>query len=72
MSPLIFWILTCIPFGLLTRLIARRKGWSGKKWFALGLIFGLVGLITAIGLPDLVSRDYLKSIAKHFARREQP
>ncbi len=50
----LFWILLVIQAvisGFLSMNIAEEKGQSPGAWFACGLLFGVLGLIAAAGLP---------------------
>ena len=48
--PLVVWLVMAIVFGVLTRKLARHKGYTGYFWT--GFFLGLVGLVYVVGLPD--------------------
>ena len=56
-------IFLAIPCSLMTAHIADSKG-LGKGWWLLGLVFGPIGLATAIGMPDLKTRGILRLLAE--------
>jgi hypothetical protein len=65
------WVVSVVAFvlygfvcGGFTRVVAGEKGYS-ESWFWAGVLFGLVGLIAACGLPDRGTRANLQ------AQREQ-
>ena len=51
--------LALIPNALLTMFIAISKGHS-LWWLLWGLLLGPLALLAAVGLPDLVLRDYTR------------
>lgn len=62
-------ILTWTGSAFLTSFVAGEKNYSSTAWFFIGLIFGVVGLIAAAGLPTkegLIrsSKDSLKFCQK--------
>ena len=56
---IIVWCLIC---PILASIVASRKGYSGGNWFGISILFGVVGLIAAVGLPDKNSQDKLGQI----------
>lgn len=50
--------------GILCSSVAMEKGLSAGMWFCNGLIFGIFALIAIAGMPDLVSRKYLRRLAE--------
>lgn len=50
-----FWIavtVQAVVCGALSAHIADSKGHNSVSWFFVGLLFGILGLIAAAGLPD--------------------
>ena len=43
--------------------IARQKARNSRSWFVAGLLFGLLGLIAAAGIPDRHQIVYLRHLA---------
>lgn len=43
--------------------IARQKARNSRSWFVAGLLFGLMGLIAAAGIPDRHQIVYLRHLA---------
>ena len=44
--------------------IAREKGHNEIVWIILGFFFSFIALIAITGMPDLVSRKYLRRLAE--------
>tara|TARA_B100000287_G_scaffold329297_1_gene313892 strand:- start:63 stop:230 length:168 start_codon:yes stop_codon:yes gene_type:complete len=44
--------------------VANNKEYNGIMWLLGALFFGLLALITIIGMPDKKSRQYLKVIVE--------
>jgi len=44
--------------------IAREKGHDEIVWLILGFFFSFIALIAIAGMPDLVSRKYLRRLAE--------
>jgi threonine/homoserine/homoserine lactone efflux protein len=44
--------------------IAREKGHNEIVWLILGFFFSFIALIAIAGMPDLVSRKYLRRLAE--------
>lgn len=53
MELLIFLVLLWIGFGVLSSMIARRKGRDPGGWFFIGFLFGPFGLMAAFIVEDL-------------------
>lgn len=49
--------------GSLSQQVAKSKGW-GEAWFLAGLLFGPLGLLAAVGLPDKQLRNYVRALAE--------
>lgn len=45
-------ILAWMLFGIVSAVVARKKGRSGCAWFSLGLLLGPIGLLRAYALPS--------------------
>jgi hypothetical protein len=45
--------------------MADVKGYQAPVWFFSGLLFGPLGLLSSIGMPDLKLRRYLRLLAEH-------
>ena len=50
--------------GFLAASIASEKGYSYASWFIAGLLFSVLALITAAGLPDKKLRRYIRLIGE--------
>jgi len=46
-----------IAFGIFSSYLAKEKNRDSLSWFLLGFFFGLVALLTLIGLPKLENVD---------------
>jgi threonine/homoserine/homoserine lactone efflux protein len=44
--------------------IAREKGHNEIVWLVLGFFFSFIALIAIAGMPDLVTRKYLRRLAE--------
>ena len=44
--------------------IAREKGHNEIGWMILGFVFSFTALIVIAGMPDLISRKYLRRLAE--------
>ena len=60
--PLLILGLVC---GTYSSLVASAKGYEAPVWFFSGLLFGPLGLLASIGMPDLKLRKYLRLLAEH-------
>ena len=54
-----------IPCGLLCSSLANNKGYNPWRWFACGVLFNLLGLIAAAGLPDRILRNQLREVLEN-------
>lgn len=45
------FVLQAIASAILAMVVASEKGYSSITWFIFGLVFGVLGLIAAAGLP---------------------
>jgi hypothetical protein len=60
----IFYIFIGVIFALFCSSIAREKGYSELGWALVGFFFNFIALIAIAGMPDLVSRKYLRRLAE--------
>ena len=63
-SFVIFTFVFGLPCGLLCSSLASSKGYSPWIWFAAGVLFNILGLIAAAGLPDKLLRNHLREVLK--------
>ncbi len=61
-SLFLFTFVFGLPCGFLTASLANDKGYSPWRWFAGGLLFNILGLIAAAGLPDKLLRKQLREV----------
>lgn len=59
----IFYIIHGLVFGMFSGFIAEEKNRSTGNWFILGFFFGIVALITVVGVP-ILSKDNKTEEAK--------
>jgi len=59
-SLFLFTFVFGVPCGLLCASLANNKGYSPWRWFAGGVLFNILGLIAAAGLPDRLLRKQLR------------
>ena len=59
-SLFLFTFVFGLPCGLLCASLANNKGYSPWRWFAGGVLFNILGLIAAAGLPDKLLRNQLR------------
>jgi hypothetical protein len=52
------WVFQSLPS------IAREKGHNEIVWLVLGFFFSFIALIAIAGMPDLVTRKYLRRLAE--------
>ena len=60
----ILYIFLGVIFALFCSSIAREKGYGEFAWAVIGFFFSFIGLIAIAGMPDLVSRKYLRRLAE--------
>ena len=60
----IFYIVIGFIFALFCSSIAKEKGYSQAAWAVIGFFFNFIALISIAGMPDLVSRKYLRRLAE--------
>lgn len=56
---LFFYTILGLIFGFFTSLISKKKGYSPATWFLIGFIFGIIGLLVAIGLPKRKEKEHV-------------
>ena len=63
MEPIVIalWVL-CAAF---SATVAGDKGYNRFKWALAGLVFGPMGFLSTLGLPDLKQRKYLRLLCEH-------
>ncbi len=54
-----------IPCGLLCSSLANNKGYNPWRWFACGVLFNILGLIAAAGMPDRLLRNQLREVLEN-------
>ena len=59
-SLFLFSLFFSLPCGLLCASLANNKGYSPWRWFAGGVLFDIIGLIAAAGLPNKFLRNQLR------------
>ncbi len=59
-SLFLFTFVFGLPCGLFCASLASNKGYSPWRWFAGGVLFNILGLIAAAGLPDRLLRNQLR------------
>ncbi len=60
-TGLIIGLVICLVFGSLASGIAERKGYSTGGFFLLGFLFGLIGLVIALCMPDIQGYEEKRS-----------
>jgi hypothetical protein len=58
------YAVSAVILGFICASVAGAKGLSTIGWFFAGLLFSFAGLIAVAGMPDLVSRKYLRRLAE--------
>ena len=61
---LLLIVVSHVASAFLAATIARQKARNSRMWFVGGLLFGLLGLIAAAGLPDRHQIVYLRHLAE--------
>ena len=64
-SLFLFTFVFGLPCGLLCASLANNKGYSAWRWFAGGVLFNILGLIAAAGLPDRLLRNQLREVLEN-------
>ena len=62
----ILYMVVGFIFALFCSSIAKEKGYSEAAWAVIGFFFNFIALISIAGMPDLVSRKYLRRLAEAF------
>ena len=63
-NVLVLGLLLHLPSAFFARTIASQKARKSSNWFIAGLLFGPLGLIAAVGLPDRHQIVYLRHLAE--------
>ena len=50
--PSLICFLLIVGSGYMTAYVAHQKGYSAAVWFWLGMVFSVLAIIAAAGLPD--------------------
>ena len=66
-----FGALVFIVCAFMTSTIAGEKGYNGLLWFFSGLIFGPLGLLSTIGLPNKKLTNAVIWIAENTPRLDE-
>ena len=61
---LALWLLIAGVFAYVSAEVATSKKWNVTMWALLGFLFGPIGLIGAVGLPDRELRKTLRLLAE--------
>ena len=64
-SLFLFTFVFGLPCGLLCSSLANNKGYSAWRWFTYGVLFNILGLIAAAGLPDRLLRNQLRELLEN-------
>jgi len=64
-SLFLFTFVVGFPCGFLCSSLAHNKGYNTWRWFACGVLFNILGLISAAGLPDRVLRNQLREVSEN-------
>ena len=64
-SIFLFTFISGLPCGLLCASLANNKGHSAWRWFAGGVLFNILALIAAAGLPDRLLRNQLREVLEN-------
>ena len=62
-EPALFYVVLGLIFGTFCSSIAKEKGYGEWIWFIIGFFFSIFALIAIAGMPDLISRKYLRQLA---------
>jgi hypothetical protein len=57
--------LLAVIFAVFSAMLAGCKGYDQAGWALAGFLFGPIALLTAMGLPDLKLRKYIRLLAEH-------
>ena len=63
-EPTILYMVVGFIFALFCSSIAKEKGYGEAGWAFVGFFFNFIALIAIAGMPDLVSRKYLRRLAE--------
>lgn len=65
MAPYLLGFMFGIILSAFSASVAGDKGYSRASWAAAGFFFGPIGFLAALGLPDLMQREYLRLLLKN-------
>ena len=60
----ILYVVVGFVFAMFCSTVAKEKGYGELKWAVIGFFFSFIALIAIAGMPDLVSRKYLRRLAE--------
>ena len=63
-EPVLFYVVLGLIFGAFCSSTAKEKGYSERIWFVIGFFFSIFALIAIAGMPDLITRKYLRLLAE--------
>jgi cell division protein FtsW (lipid II flippase) len=61
---IIIYLILGFVFAMFCSSLAREKGHSESTWALIGFFFSFIALIVIAGMPDLISRNYLRRLAE--------
>ena len=59
-------ILLGVVFAAFSASVAGSKGYNKCSWALAGLLFGPIGFLATLGLPDTKQRKYLRLLLEHY------
>ena len=60
----ILYMVVGFVFALFCSSLAKEKGYGEAGWAFVGFFFNFIALIAIAGMPDLISRKYLRRLAE--------
>jgi hypothetical protein len=63
-KQIFFLLFFGVVFGAFSSSVAGDKGYANVSWAIAGFFFGPIGLLAAVGLPDMKQREYLRLLLK--------
>ncbi|MCX5946551.1 MAG: hypothetical protein NTZ53_14920 [Cyanobacteria bacterium] len=60
----ILYVVVGFVFAMFCSTVAKEKGYGEFEWAVIGFFFSFIALIAIAGMPDLVSRKYLRRLAE--------
>ena len=64
MVPYLLGFMFGIIFSAFSASVAGDKGYHRVSWALAGFFFGPIGFLAALGLPDVIQREYLRLLLK--------